>query len=189
MLNEFLNQQFTFSINGLALAGILIFALISFISILSYINHLLRRIRSLETPKYGFLGKPLYTLVLMLVMVGGLGFFGYSFTQQQDFQISAKKVITSQIGAEVVSEQASTVTVHFSATPYINGTAWGGNDTDSFDIYWNIRGPQAIDRFEVARTRVNPGGFNTTLPKGEYTINLLIVYEGSSESFIEKVVI
>jgi len=180
---DFISREFTFTVNGLALVGIAVFAVISLFTIFYYISHLLSRIRRLETPKYGFLGKPLFTLVGMLVMVAGLGFFSYSFTQQQNFQIQAEKVVTAQLAAKVIESGDTTSLVEISTVPHVDGLPWGGNVSNKFDIYWNLTGAEIKEKFEFSKTLEQPSGYTTFLKRGEYTVKALIVFEGKSYSF------
>jgi hypothetical protein len=183
---DFFSREFSFTINGLALVGVGVFSVISLFTIAYYISHLLSRIRELERPKYGFLGKPVYTLAAILIMISGLGFFGYSFTQQQNFEIQAQKVVNAQIVTTVVTKGKDTSIVAFKATPFVDGSAYGNIDAYTFDIYWNIIGAQNTDKFEFGKNIAQQSGFNLTLKNGKYDIKTLIVFQGKSYSFSQK---
>ena len=182
---DFINQEFTFTLSGLALTGVAVFGVISFIAILFYLSHLLGRIRTLEKPKYGFLGKSLYGFLAMMVMIAGLGFFSYSFTTQEDFTIEAKKTVTAEIKTSVISEDAAEAVVEFKAIPYVEGAKWGDKFSE-FEIYWNIRGTESFDKFEFDRSTGNPSGFSEKIAKGIYEIKVVIVFEGKSYTFEES---
>lgn len=185
---NFINQEFTFTISGLALVGVGIFTLISFVAIVYLFSKLIYKIRSLEKPRYGFLGKPVYSLLAVMIMVGGLGFFSYSFTQQQDFQIQAAKTVDLDVQTKVVLSDTQQSVVEFKAIPFVDNIAWG-KSTDKFEIYWNIRGPENVDKFEFDRSRENSSQFTESLDKGSYTLRIVVVYENKSYTFNEVLAI
>ncbi|MFQ5492817.1 MAG: hypothetical protein ACE5DX_01510 [Candidatus Dojkabacteria bacterium] len=182
-MQDFFSTEFSFSLTGFALIGVGVFTLISFVAIVYYVNHLIHRIRTLEKPKYGFLGKSLYSVIALAVMVGGLGLFSYSFTIQQDFEIQATKTVTAQITADITKRGDTESIVEFEALPFVNNSQYGGNG--QFDIFWNILGPESFDYFEFERAISSPSGFSQILDNGAYEIKVLIVFEGKSYNFTE----
>ncbi|KXK26219.1 MAG: hypothetical protein TR69_WS6001001214 [candidate division WS6 bacterium OLB20] len=178
---EFLQQQFTFTVSGAALVGIILLGIVSLISVFMLILRLIHKIRTLQTPKYGFLGKPLYALVLVAV-AGTITYFSYSFSSQPDFQIQASRTVTAEIKTSTVSTNGGMSIVSFEAIPYVNGIPYYG-DSGEFDILWNITGPVRIDKFEYGKTRADRSGFSESLQAGSYTARAVIVYEGRSYTF------
>jgi len=184
---DFLAQQFTFTITGAALLGVALVGIVSLVSIFYVIVKLVSRIRSLQKPKYGFLGKPLYALVL-IAMAGTMTYFSASFSNQPDFQIQASRTVTADIMTELQATQNGTALVTFEAVPYVDGIPYYG-DTGVFDILWNISGPNRIDKFEYGKTRADRSGFTESLQSGTYEVRAVVVYEDRSYTFTEALVV
>lgn len=186
-MTDFFAQQFTFTISGGALIALALVAVVCFVSVLYVIIRLIGRIRSLQKPKYGFLGKPLYALVLV-GMAGTITYFSFTFSSQPDFQIQASRTVTAELSVDVVDSQNGTGLVRFEAVPYVDGIAYLG-DNGEFDILWNITGPVRIDKFEYGKTKADRSGFSESLQSGTYTARAVIVYEGKSFTFTEGFVV
>lgn len=178
-MSEFLSRQFTFSITGLGIAGGIFLAIICLALILIYVNRLQGKLHSYEKPNYGFLGKPIYPIAATFLVTALVLFSSVKFDTQKTIDVKADTQFDVEVSQSVLSTAGDTATVALSAMPIVEGKEWG-DEGDVFDIYWNIRGAENIDRYEFIVTKSNPSGLELTLPKGSYNINFTIVYRGRS---------
>lgn len=134
-------------------------------------------------PRYGFLGKPIYSLMVVALMLGG---FGVTFLVKQnvtDNSVSEEKMLEIKVTADVISTQDNAVKVKFKAIPWVDGVEWGGDQTTNvFSFYWSITGPQDVSEFESKISRTNPSGFELTLLPGAYDVRVDAVYLGKTWS-------
>lgn len=179
---EFLQTDFTLQLNGtiiiLMIIGLIVLAVLIFL----YVSSLLQKIKKYQQPKYGFLGKPIYPVVAMSLLLAGLVYFNFGVTEDPVVDIKASKTINAQIVTLVGGEVDGERVVEFSAIPTVNDQPWG-NANDSFDIFWTITGPETFDRFEFDKTGIDESMFTENLLPGTYHIKVTIVYDGNSYEF------
>ena len=182
---NFLSQQFSFTISGAVLFSGGLLLLIGILAILLMVISLIKKVRSLETPKYGFLGKPLYTLVSLALMGLTVYFVSYNFIQPNNFDIKAEKNVSVQFVINKVKETSLETTVDFKLLPTIDNVLWGPTGT-KLDIYWNVTGPMKFDEFELGKNASNPSGFQKVLKKGKYQLKVRVVFDNEIFTFTEE---
>jgi len=179
------NLEFT---NSLIIIISIIIA-IFIIGLIIYIIHLKKRIHTLKTPKYGFLGKSLYPIMVVGLLVGTL----YFITTQEPkdiVTINANKNVTFDIKTDYIQIAEKDVTVNLSLNIVLYGEDWRlEKNTDSVDIYWNIIGPTNVSRVEIGKNKDNKSGFDIKLAKGDYIINTTIIYGKEEYKYSEKIVV
>jgi len=182
---NFFSQEFTFTVNGVALVtgGAVILA--GILALFLVIVSLIKRIRSLQTPRYGFLGKPLYTLSTIALTALVIYFVSYNFSKPGNFDVKASKTITAELITNRVSESQTESTIDFKLLPSINAKLWGEAGS-KFDIYWNVTGPTKFDMFELEKTAENLSGFQHIVKKGTYTLKIVVVFEDKTYTLTEE---
>lgn len=184
---ELLNNNYTLTISGinLLLISAAIFAVIG--GLLLYSIHLSRQVKEYQRPKFGFLGKPLYPLLTVVVLGSSLFYLNFQFSEQKVIEIQASKNVEAEISAEIISgSDNTTVNLAFSAIPEVEDTPWG-NSEDSFDLIWKIKGVETIEMIELSRSASKPSGFTKALPRGSYNIQLVVLYQDKSYEFHKEV--
>lgn len=171
ILEQSMNQQYTMYIVMLVVATIAVLILLGIV--LSQNN----KIKSLETPSYGFLGKPLFTfgfLALSIAMAGGVFYLANKPAAIEETQANK----TVQVKINYVPTSSSLQTYIFNAVPYVNGTAWGNSET--FDVYWSFTNNGVETELESSLSQTRLGGITRKLDKGINVIKATIFYEGNS---------
>ena len=144
-------------------------------------------IKKLSQPKYGFLGKQLPALAATLLLLGGLAGGVYLVNQDDTtFETEASLQVNVEIKYEEISRTVSATDgsryrYRFEAIPSIlnqvTGTqeAYGGNDGNKFDIYWDIESPtQKIAQAEINKSLNSPSSIEVTLMPGVYRVRALV---------------
>ncbi|MEO6728769.1 MAG: hypothetical protein ABIM99_02495 [Candidatus Dojkabacteria bacterium] len=141
-----------------------------------------RKIQDLQTPKYGFLGKPLAAFAFAAFLVGGTGFVLFVNNQQQDVSVANASFT---IDASIIATESNPVTHEYKlvAIPLVDGKEWGENKAYKFDIFWTISNASTQTDVELGLNLENTGGITKTLTSGTNRINVRVV---SSEKTIEK---
>ncbi len=178
-MTDFLSRQFTFSITGLGIAGGVLLAVICLALVFIYVNRLQGKLHTYEKPNYGFLGKPIYPIAATFLVTAMVLFSSVKFDTQKTIDVKADTEFDVLIQQTVLSVEGDTSTVALSAVPVVEGKEWG-DAGDTFDVYWNIRGTEDIDRYEFIVSRSNPSELELDLSKGSYQVNFTIVYRGRS---------
>jgi len=179
------NLEFT---NSLVIIISVIIGLI-IIGLIIYIFHLKKRIHTLKTPKYGFLGKSLYPIMVVALLVGTL----YFITTQEPkdvVTINANKNVTFDIKTDYVSAKDDKIIINLSLDVMLHGENWAlEKNTDDIDIYWDIIGPTNVSMVEIGMNKSRQSGFDIELFKGEYTIKTTIIYGDEEYEYIENIVV
>jgi hypothetical protein len=150
------------------------------------------RIKELQRPKYGFLGKPLMAIVATLVL--GVGLVGGVYLTQQesvDPRTSADLDVNITIEKELKGEgeRVNSYIYELEAIPEVDEVPYGESTEEKFNIYWNVLGPVKISESEIGITKQNPSGIEVELKEGTYKVNVLIVYKEKSFNYSEDLVI
>lgn len=174
-IQNFLTKEFTFTLSGTL---IIIASIISFLGILSALVlsfKLIQKINENNKPRYGFLGKPLYQ-ILALALIIGAG-FGSVYIAYQDSDIqdtSANIELDTQLDIKVINQNTTNSDIRFEIIPIINESQWDENQ--EFDLYVNIAGPEIITKTIVAANKIsNPAIFTENLDTGIYNITITII--------------
>jgi len=152
------------------LAGILLVLLV----VIGVTIWLTVSVRNIQKPKFGFGGKPLaiVTVVLLTLLIPA----GVYVTKQ--------RIDTIQHAAELnditfsifeVSDQGTTSEVAFSGIPIQDGKAW--DEGALFDFEWTISGPEYFTFTEQDRSSTYPSYFVMSIAKGDYTATLRVTTE------------
>lgn len=171
------------NVDPLLIAAVLSPVIIAMLGLLFVTVRQQRKINQLQEqlrPKYGFLGKPLYSVVALLVLVGGFGFtvIGNQNTPSVD-DVSATNQIRATVDYEVIEVQGNSYLVRFNAIPYVNNQPWGIQDQE-FDIFWELTGPSSFSNVELALSANSNGGFTMQVPGGSYQIKLDVFSDDNS---------
>jgi len=167
------------------LAYVLFISVLIIVSLSTFIIILLRKVKKLSTPRIGFLGKPLYIALLSISIVSIL-FISYNVNKSQIDDVAAEKDVRIIINSEIIELKGDYAFVEISFIPYINNDQWGKDD-DSFKAYWNIIGKDKYTEVLTNVNKINPQKVTIQLARGQYEINLLIIYKGKAYSTSKSV--
>jgi hypothetical protein len=160
------------------LAGIILVGVIIFLAFLTFRQH--RQIVELQRPKYGFLGKPIYSLVAVLFVIGIVGIVFRPSAPDNGIDVSQNYKIKLEIKQAVIDQDDTLARVRFTMIPLVNGLTWG-YATDSFSPEWTITNlvtGKVIEDREAKLSMANPGGLLVDLPLGSYSAEVKITYMG-----------
>jgi hypothetical protein len=113
--------------------------LVGMIAIIVWQQMRIKKMRVSETPKYGFLGKPLYSVLALAVLAGGVGLTWYNLTHGTE-QVTVQAGETVEV--EIVYNCNNTETgkqLLLNAVPNYKGADWGGQSTYSFDVFGPLK--------------------------------------------------
>lgn len=159
---------------------IILLILIAVIAVLVItVVSLFSKVKRLTTPKFGFLGKPLYVGVFAVMAIATV-YVATSITKQKIDDINAQKEVKIEITTLEKTRQNGYVTVEFLATPSINGNEWGNKTTDTFDLYWSINGPEVYSQIKQGLSFTNKGVFNLEIKEGTYNITIVTIYNSKT---------
>ena len=182
---DFLTKQFTFNISGtsLAVVGGGIVAII--VVLIAIVIVLARNYHKLKTPRYGFLGKPLYVLLFAVLAIGTV-YITQKINSSEIVDINASQELKITIQMLTLQELNDKAEVKFNIVPSLDSQIWG-EQGDTFDIYWSLKGPEQTTFVEIGLSRDNQGGVTRTVEKGSYTLETLVVFRGKSTLFTKSV--
>lgn len=135
-----------------------------------------RKIKTLETPRYGFLGKSLNYAFLFALFAGGSLFLALSLsnsnrTNTPSVNVSDRQDVKLKISYNPVNTAANLY--QFNVTPFVDNKAWGTANL-LFSINWNLQlGDATTKTFpEKNLNAANPGGITYQLTEG---VNIITV--------------
>lgn len=168
-MNDFFGQEIGLEMWVVVAVGVLL------LIVLGVLVWVIFSFRDLKQPKFGFGGKPLNILAILLLAI----------LLPTSIFVVQQRVRTAQEAARLndasltifeVSDYETESDVSFSATPIAQGKAWGEDKT--FNMTWTITGPEVITYEETNRTSEYPSYFVLSLNKGTYTVSVRLVSEG-----------
>lgn len=170
-----------FSVDSTTLLVVLVLNVVLVGVLLAVITRQNKQIADLNEanrPKYGFLGKPLYSAMLMIVLVGGFG-STYFFSQSQDVSTSDT---SDTLELQVTTSRQGSGELKLNVVPVVNGTPWGAASS-RFDAFWTVTGDSGTTSdFELSISKDKPGGIRFKLSSGVYQIRVDVVYEDQTWS-------
>lgn len=131
-----------------------------------------RHIRELTKPRYGFLGKPLYSLAVMVMMASSVGvvFYGsQSLPPGREFVGSEIDANQFFIDYSLISFDAEEYNVQLKGIPVVQGSEWGFRDSRELDIRWKIVNTETSEVTEISESGLsatNQGGISVKLLRG-----------------------
>lgn len=176
------------------LIGAAVFVVIVFLVVIVFMQQ--NKLKRLEEPRYGFLGKPIASLITAAVL--GAGLIGGVYLVNQDettFQTDAKLSVKVSYTKQLVADNGATATYQFRANPTVSGEETTNTTLKEFNVYWNFVGPQKYSKSEIHVSEQNPSNIQITLRKGTYDVIILVNYTDKqsgrtfSETLKETIVI
>lgn len=141
-----------------------------------------RRIREMQKPKFGFLGKPLNAFVVLAVMLGGLGFVYYNTTTRTNEFTDVSADSSVELSIVITQVDRANRIYKLNAIPIVDNIEWGGEANNySFDIRWTISNSDVYSRIEEDLSFNNRGGIELNLTKGEYTVSAITYFGPNNE--------
>ncbi len=134
-----------------------------------------RKYQVATAPKYGFLGKPIYSFFAFAFIVGGLG-FALIANNQEGSPDDALAGITLTVSIDAAVINPTTKDYQFRVTPVANDVQWGPY---SYDAYWTFTNADGTitTSVETGLTRNNIGGIIRKLPSGINKIKVNVFVE------------
>lgn len=164
-----------------AVAGILTLVLIVGVVLVGIIILQNRKIREMQKPKYGFLGKPLNAFILMAILFGGVGFVYYTTNNSQNNFVDVSA--DSELEASIIVTQVEVANrvYKFNVVPAIDSKEWGGNNIYKFDVQWTVANGEVYQAIENDISSQNLGGVTLTLKPGTYKVSATIFIDDKNE--------
>lgn len=135
------------------------------------IFYLLRKINFLTKMRFGFAGKPLFSLFVFFGIVLAIPITMYASFQTIDFikLARAKKEVMVEMYSSKKEEDLYEVA--FLAVPTIDGDPW----LDGFyEVTWYVQGVVVVEKIEKNRSSASPSYFVIDLPPGEYKVKVQV---------------
>lgn len=142
-------------------------------------------VRNVLYPKFGFGGKPLTTFAIILLLIT-LPLAVFAVKQRIDVIKKAAMMNDVSVIWFEVADRGEVSDVAFSVTPIVNGVAWADK---TFNIEWQITGPQNVTFKEEQRSSLYPSYFVIALKKGTYEVTVRVTSEKIDMSEIVTVTI
>lgn len=184
---ELFDKQVTLTISPF-LIGLIAFAVILLIGSSIYLIVRQRKLEKEAKPKYGFLGKALYSIMLVLFLGGAIVVGIMSINDKEVINIEAKKNLTADIISNVLIEEDRYVHVSLKTAPIVEGKTWGPIGS-KFTMYWTLNNADG-DNFtyiESDKSNEDVSGIQVYIPKGSYKITLNVIYEDDTYIFTKRV--
>lgn len=164
-----------------AVAGILTLVLIVGVVLVGIIILQNKKIREMQKPKYGFLGKPLNAFILMAILFGGVGFVYYTTNNSQNNFVDVSA--DSELEASIIVTQVEVANrvYKFNVVPAIDSKEWGGNNIYKFDVQWTVANGEVYQAIENDISSQNLGGVTLTLKPGTYKVSATIFIDDKNE--------
>lgn len=164
-----------------AVAGILTLVLIVGVVLVGIIILQNKKIREMQKPKYGFLGKPLNAFILMAILFGGVGFVYYTTNNSQNNFVDVSA--DSELEASIIVTQVDVANrvYKFNVVPAIDSNEWGGNSIYKFDVQWTVANGEVYQAIENDISSQNLGGVTLTLKPGTYKVSATIFIDDKNE--------
>ena len=169
-------------------AFLALFIILFVVLLVLYILHLKNRIKTFEKPRYGFLGKNIYAFFCLLTLGGVVIFASYGIMSPRLDDSRADFEIEGRVDMHVQSQTLVSATIDLKFVPVISGIEWG-NSEQVFDIYWELTGKDFHKEIELQKSQLNPGGFTVTLSKGVYNVKILVVHNGETYNYTDRLTI
>lgn len=157
-----------------SMTALLIIVLIAAIVLVVVVIIQRRRINEMQRPKYGFLGKPLNSLLLLTFLIGGVGFFYYA-SNMRDNEFTNVSASSELSGSIIITEiDSSTRTYRFNVIPTIDNIEWGMTSSYSFDVQWTVANGDIYQSIETGLNLSNIGGLTLNLQRGTYQVTATV---------------
>jgi len=155
----------------LVIAGVVLVAVV--FALLSVVFYLLRKVRVLSRVRYGFGGKPLFSILVLAGITLSIPFTLFASRQTIDYvnYASAEKDVVLELSEKLQSDGNFEVT--FMAFPTVDKEVWADH---KYDIQWKVEGNQiSFEKIEENRSKQNRSFFVKVLPPGEYLVSVNVV--------------
>lgn len=185
---EFLSQEYRFTLTGFQITlGIIVLSIISF-AIITLIVNLVKRIKFAETPKYGFLGKPLYqATVLAVLALGGAAIFLANNPMVEPGSSYASEDIDYRLDYKIVKTENTRKYVDFEVVPILNDIEWSKDSDLKLNIFVSGTGSDMFTELMYDKSINNRARFTKILKPGKYQIKITINTSETSKSFIQDI--
>lgn len=132
---------------------------------------------SSQTPRQGFLNKPLMQFIAVFAISASVIGIVYLDSASKDAGLitEAEKQIEIEITHKILQAGQTNSDVSLSAIPTVEGREWG-EAGEQFDIVWTVQliGGSAQNFVEQDRSSITPSEIEVTLKNGSYRITALI---------------
>src|SRR5260221_6290383 len=161
----------------ITLIGIVAIAVVVVLVVIVIIQN--NKIRDLQKPRFGFLGKPMLAFFGLMLSFGTIGILYTSLNQPVNIQqTNADVEIIVSINLEATSTPCE---IKLTANPIIGGLAWRGTDENKFDFYWTISNDSGVSTdIELKKSFDSPGGLIKKLPPAANSVQVTIYFLGKS---------
>ena len=172
------NKTISVSLITIVFAVALVAAILFFL--VSVIISLIKKQKVLTKIRYGFGGKPLFSLLIVLALVFAIPLTLYASWHSIEIRNQAKAKKDAIISIDSKQKDAENYSVSFMAIPTIDDVMWAGK---IYTMKWRIEGATTFEKVETGRSQEEPSYFIKELQRGTYIVKIII----ESENFgVEK---
>jgi energy-coupling factor transporter transmembrane protein EcfT len=174
-------QSVNISIYTLIIIGAIIIGIVFFL--VGVILYLVKRIKILTKVRFGFGGKPLFSLLILFGVIVAIPLTMYAAQHSVDLIKLARAERDVIVEFNVAGKTDGVYEVVFIAVPTLDGEAWLDK---SYTVTWYIQGEVTLEKVEKDRNRDAPSYFVTDLPSGTYKVKVTVESEGFSIVKVEE---
>ncbi|MBN2016171.1 hypothetical protein JW766_05045 [Candidatus Dojkabacteria bacterium] len=157
----------------LVVGGVLLFGIIVFL--VSIIVYLSKKIRFLTKMRFGFGGRPIFSILAILAIALAIPLTYYASSRSIEIVNLARAERDVTIEVQKIEVYEGLYDVSFMAIPTVDGEAWGEK---SYEITWMVEGPLTFEKKESERSIKAPSYFRKELPSGTYELKVVVESEG-----------
>jgi hypothetical protein len=140
--SDYLNSQ-NIPLYTLVILFAIFLAIVIFLFIV--IIYLYKKVRKLTIIRYGFGGKPIFSIFVLFALVVFLPFTMYSVHKSVEYINYANATKDALLSIYIDQKALDLYSVSFTAVPMINGKPWGDK---VYDVTWNIQGVVTFEKIE-----------------------------------------
>jgi amino acid transporter len=135
------------------------------------IIYLYRKIKDLTKMRYGFGGKPIFSLLIVLCVIVTIPLTFYASQKSIETVKIARAQKDVLVEIQSVKLYDDVYSVAFMAVPTIDGEPWQGKE---YDITWQVYGEVSFEKVEKERSLSSPSYFVNELKNGSYEVRVTV---------------
>lgn len=168
-MGEFLENIKT---QNISLFVVLIFAFLA-IALIVFLSgfslYLFRRVKELSKVRYGFGGKPIFSILIVVGVAIAIPLTYYASSTTVDYVKYASGEKDVVIDFIMQKKDTDTYSVSFVAVPTVDKEPWKGR---KYEVQWVVEGKIEFEKYETERSQEEPSYFTKELPLGTYSVTV-----------------
>lgn len=153
----------------LALFGVAVITILVLVAVVVMQN---RKIRDLQAPKFGFLGKPINAAIFIMVVLSSFSLFVYYTNNEKEVDNTVS--VNDNFELQIEYSKNNSNLYIFKAIALVDGEEYGNSSELTFDVLWTVTGEDILSHMEVDVSLDRPSNYQVKLTPGSYTITATI---------------